>query len=99
MIRFFLVERAGTAERNRAGVAEYFPLALRRLDGERRICAVDSLACDEATILTVEGQCVEMRYFRHVIFNSREASYACFHTVASASIVATSSGARWADKR
>ena len=59
MTRFFLVERAGAAERNRADVAEYLPLPLRRLDCERRISAIDQLACDETAIYKVEGQCVK----------------------------------------
>ena len=66
MIRFFPVERAGAAERNRAGVAEYLPLPLRRLYCERRTSAIDQRAFDETAVYKVEGQCVETNDSGHL---------------------------------
>ncbi len=95
---FPAAEIAGAAERDGTDVTENLPLPLRRLYGERRTAAVDQLTVDKTPVDKVEGQGMEMRDSRHIILDKREASYACF-TAASASIVATSSGARWADKR
>jgi hypothetical protein len=60
-----LFEIAGPAERNGAGVTEQLPLSLRRLDGERRACAVDAFAGNEGTVDKIEGQCHKLSNFSH----------------------------------
>ena len=59
-------ERAGAADRNRAGVTEDLPLPLRCLYCERRTSAIYQLAFDEAAIDEIKGQCLEADYFGHL---------------------------------
>src|SRR4051812_11449231 len=74
VIRFFVVEGTGAAEGHRADMAEYFPLPLRSLDGERRTSAIDPVAGDETAVYEVEGQCVETNASGHLLPFSQRVS-------------------------
>ena len=74
MNRFIPVERAGAAERNRAGVTENLPLPLRRLYCERRTSAIYQLAFDKAAIDKIKGQCLEADDSGHLFPRSQRVS-------------------------
>ena len=65
MVEFALLEIAGAAEGNGAGVTEQLPLPLRRLDRECRIFAVNGFTGYKATVDEIESQCHEMSDFGH----------------------------------
>jgi hypothetical protein len=62
---FIPVEETGTAECHCAGVAENFPLPLRRLYCERRTNALDTLTLNQAAINKVKGQSQELNDSGH----------------------------------
>ena len=74
MICVLPAERAGAADRNRAGVTEDLPLPLRCLYCERRTSAIYQLAFDEAAIDEIKGQCLEADYFGHLFPRSQRVS-------------------------
>jgi len=66
VIESSFVEIAGAAERNGAGVTEYFPLPLRYLYRKRRTCAVNQFAAHKTAVDKIERQCLETSNFGHI---------------------------------
>ena len=66
VIESSFVEIAGAAERNGAGVTEYFPLPLRYLYRKRRTCAVNQFAAHKTAVDKIERQCLKTGDFSHI---------------------------------
>ncbi len=72
VIESTLVEIAGAAERNSAGVTENFPLPLRSLYREHGACAVNQFAVDKAAVDQIECQRLEASHFGHTVTDRSE---------------------------